>query len=102
MIVTVPPEDFWRESLQGGLPEPKLLAAPPAHRPLKAHSEFHRLLLDWEQALMEFCWLSTEKGGAEAVEDAYTALQQRKKELYEWVRDNTAIPSPLYTIHIKF
>lgn len=51
---------------------------------------------------MEFCWLSTDKDGAQAVEDGYAALQQRRKELYEWVRDNTPLPDPLYTIHKKF
>jgi hypothetical protein len=101
--VTIPPEEFWRESIPSD--EQKLLPRRPsldAFRPLKIHSEFHRLVLEWESALIEYCWLSTDKDGAKAVEDGYVALQQRKKELYEWVRDNTAIPSPLYTIHTKF
>lgn len=100
MTIQPQPEEPWREALKGDLPEPKLL--PRALRPLKVHSEFHRLLLEWEDALLHFAWLSTEKDGAAAVEDGYAALQQRKKELYEWVRDNTAIPAPLYAIHIKF
>lgn len=73
-----------------------------SYRPLKIHSEFHRLVLEWESALIEFMGMSEAHDGARRVEDGYTALQQRKKELYEWTRDNTPIPTPLYTIHMKF
>lgn len=107
--MTVPPEPTGWDPQWGEARAPvqrqltnRRLAVLDSYRPLKVHSEFHRLVLAWEEAVMNFCWLSTDKDGALAVEDGYVALQQRRKELYEWVRDNTAIPEPLYANHIKF
>lgn len=71
-------------------------------RPLRIHSEFHRLLTEYSDDLLAFAWLSTERDGKEAVEDGYATLQQRKKELYEWIAANAPRPEELYTIHIRF
>lgn len=71
----------------------------PKHTPLHIHCEFHRLVTALQDSVQRISWAKAED---DDYGDAYAELSQRRKELYEWVAEQTPRPSPLYTIQLKF
>lgn len=67
--------------------------------PVRVHTEFHRLVAGLQDAMQLVFTLPLDDTG---YPDAYAALSERRRELYEWVRDNTPIPQAAYAVYLKF
>lgn len=68
-------------------------------KPLLIDTEFHRLVTGLQDAMHV---ISTTDAGCASYSDAYAALSQRRKELYEWVGERTPRPAPGFTISLRF
>jgi hypothetical protein len=69
------------------------------HSPIRVHTTFHLLVCELQDAMQKVFTMDT---GCPEFGDAYAALNQRRKELYEWVAQQTERPSLLYAVFLKF
>lgn len=67
---------------------------------LRVSTEFHRLVTDVEDAWQKL--FKVPDGDRQGYLDAYAALSQRKRELYEYVAKTSPPPRPLYAVTLAF
>jgi hypothetical protein len=73
----------------------------PVSGPVRVHTEFHRLVAGLQDAMQLVFTIPADDPNGE-YPDAYAALSERRRELYEWVRDHTPIPQATYAVYLKF
>lgn len=66
---------------------------------VKVHSELHRLVTEFEDAHAR---LYVAPIGSQEALDAYAALSQRRKELYEWTMQRIKPFPSVYNLHMRF